>query len=79
METKKNAKKNTPKKRRPSMPPPYKIKQESSFTGSITEHKDGSVFLFVDIQNKNGNQSKNLSLSKEEVNGLKKFFTFLDL
>jgi len=55
------------------------IKQESSFTGSITEHKDGSVFAFIDIQNKDGNIAKGVSLSKIEVNGLKKFLKFLDL
>jgi len=56
------------------------IKQEVSFTGSLTEHKDGSIFLFVDVLNdKEGSQSKGLELSKAEVGGLKKFFNFLDL
>ena len=55
------------------------IKQEASFTGSITEHKDGSVFIFVDIQNKDGNTSKGLPLTKGEVKGIKKFVEFLDL
>ena len=76
---KSDKKTSTKKKRRPSMPPAYKVKQESSFTGSVTEHNDGSVFLFIDIQHKDGNEAKNLSLSKEEVGGLKKFFNFLDL
>lgn len=53
------------------------IKQESSFTGSITEHKDGSVFAFIDIKNKEGSIANSIELSKIEVNGLKKFFTFL--
>lgn len=56
------------------------IKQEVSFTGSVALHKDGSAFLFIDIQNdKEGKTSKNLSLSKEELNGIKKFIEFLDL
>ena len=56
------------------------IDREVSFTGSLTEHKDGSIFLFVDVLNdKEGSQSKGLELSKAEVGGLKKFFNFLDL
>ena len=56
------------------------IKKEISFTGSLTEHKDGSYFLFIDVQDKKeGNVAKSLELSKAEVGGLKKFFEFLDL
>ncbi len=56
------------------------IKREISFTGSLSEHKDGSIFLFIDIQNdQEGNTAKNLSLNKAEVVGLKKFVEFLDL
>lgn len=56
------------------------IKREVSFTGSFTEHKDGSVFIFFDAHHsKEGNTAKNVSLSKVEVEGLKKFFNFLDL
>lgn len=54
------------------------IKRETSFIGSMTEHKDGSYFLFIDVQEDHGNRTKNLHLTKEEVRGLSKFFEFLD-
>lgn len=55
------------------------IKREISFTGSLAEHKDGSLYLFVDIQSPDGNISKGLPLTKAEVRGIQKFVEFLDL
>jgi len=54
------------------------IKKEISFTGSLTEHKDGSLFLFVDVEHDGGKKTKSLELSKAEVKGLQKFLEFLD-
>ena len=56
-----------------------KIKQEISFTGSVTEHKDGSVFMFIDVKNNEGGTTSSTHLSKVEIKGIKKFLKFLDI
>lgn len=52
------------------------IVNEMSFTGSAQQHKDGSIFLFVDVQSNEGNETRSLSLTKEEVKGVEKFLSF---
>ncbi len=69
----------TPLKKTPKKTQKRIIKHESSFTGSVTEHIDGSIFMFIDVKNNDGSVSKSVSLTKTQFIGIKKFLAFLDI